>query len=99
MTDYDSLTYEQYSCVLKDGSLSLDALRRIVKHDRSSGWHDAGANARSKALKDGESGTIPVKKQLDQQGDALYGVSWPLPLRFARADEEKTHEQRTRAAV
>lgn len=36
----DILQYEQYCSVLASGQLSLDALRRIIRHDKASGWEN-----------------------------------------------------------
>ena len=76
----DDLQYEQYSSVIKSGMLSQDVLKRIIKHDRASGWQEtSGGLARIKVLEDCESGVLDVKKLYDEKGDYLYGNGWPLP--------------------
>lgn len=79
----DNLVYEKYKCVIESGELSLDALKRIVKHDLAHGWNvNADCKARMKLLEDCEKGLIKTKKVYDEKGDPLYGISWPLPLHF-----------------
>ncbi len=79
----DNLQYEQYSFVIKKGTLSLDGLKRIVLHDKASDWSNTpGGKARLTVLKDIEEGKIIAKKLLDEKTDALYGIKWPLPLDF-----------------
>ena len=78
----DDLQYEQYSSVVSSGAISLEALKRIVAHDRASGWdRTPGGLARKKVVKDCLAGTIDYKLK-DKKGDLLYGVKWPLPLNF-----------------
>ena len=82
----DTLQYEQYSSVLVSGELSLDALKRIIKHDTASGWSNtSGGLARTKVLEDCENGKIKPQKLYDKKGDMLYGNQWPLPLNFIRS--------------
>lgn len=91
MEKYCKLQYEQYRSVIESGQLSLDALKRIIKHDRASGWTNTpGGLARIKVAKDCESEIIKVGKYDDEVGDYLYGVGWPLPLEFKRVEKEKT---------
>ncbi|SNW62630.1 Hypothetical protein ORPV_726 [Orpheovirus IHUMI-LCC2] len=92
---YDTLQYKQYCDVLQSGHLSLDALSRIVKHDDTHGDYDAEALARKKVLEDGRNGKIVVAKLKDEPGDALYGNSWPLPLTFVLARDDK-HDRSTK---
>lgn len=81
----DQLQYEQYSDVIQYGSLSLDALKRIIKHDAVSGWSNTpGGLARIRILEECDSGLMKPFKLLDERGDRLYGNSWPLPLQFSR---------------
>ncbi len=59
----DSLTYAQYASVLKSGLLSLDALARIIRHDRASDWTESNESAaRVAALQDCQIGKLPYKK-------------------------------------
>ena len=89
----DNLAYEQYSYVIRNGTLSLDALKRIVKHDYASGWQKTpGSLARQEVIKNCENGQIVPLKLLDEPGDYLYGNSWPLPLHFAESFEEGGYE-------
>ena len=79
----DALQYEQYCYVIKNGTLSLDALKRIIKHDHVSGWSSTpGGLARIKVAEDCDKGLIAVGKLMDDKGDYLYGNGWPLPLTF-----------------
>ena len=79
----DQLQYEQYSSVLQSGQLSLDALKRIIKHDGVSGWSKTpGGLARISVLEDCLKRKIIPQKLFDERGDALYGNNWPLPLSF-----------------
>jgi hypothetical protein len=79
----DPIQYEQYRSALESGQLSVDALKRIIKHDQSHGWmYNSGCLARLKVLDECEKFKIPYKKYLDKKGDALYGVRYPLPLTF-----------------
>lgn len=49
----DKLQYEQYRSVIESGQLSLDALHRIIRHDRSSDWEETpGGLARIKVARD-----------------------------------------------
>lgn len=81
----DLLEYEQYTCVIRNGQLSADALYRIIKHDKSSEWEDTpGGLARIAVAKDIASGILIPKKLLDEEGDYLYGNKWPLPLTFEK---------------
>lgn len=82
----DKLQYEQYSDVIQAGDISLDALKRIIKHDASSGWSKTPAGlARTAVLKDCIDGLIQPAKLYDEEGDILYGHRWPLPLTFLRS--------------
>ena len=82
-----TLQVEQYTSVLLSGQLSLDALRRIIRHDTASGWTNTpGGMARRRVLADCNSGIITGYKEMDQVGDRLYGDQWPLPLSFGRQD-------------
>ena len=81
----DMLQYEQYSSVIKSGNLSLDGLKRIIKHDAVSNWSNtSGGQARIKVLHDCQNGIIKPFKLFDELGDYLYGNSWPLPLSFKK---------------
>lgn len=80
----DPLTYEQYVCVVTNYQLSLDALRRILRHDESHDWLQKDDSlARQQVIADCLSGKIKYKLN-DEPGDYLYGVEWPLPLSFER---------------
>ena len=49
----DNEQYEQYSDVIKSGHISLDALKRIIRHDSTSGWASTPRGlARKKVLQD-----------------------------------------------
>ena len=72
----DTLQYVQYKLVVESGQISLDGLKRIIKHDFSS------CLARMKVVQDCENGLINFKKLYDEKGDYLYGNNWPLPLDF-----------------
>jgi hypothetical protein len=75
--------YSQYSDVLSSGSLSLNALQRIIRHDACSGWNNTiDGLTRIRVYEDCMNGNLPFKKTEDDPGDALYGVSSPLPLIF-----------------
>lgn len=37
----DPIVYEQYCNAIKNGRISLDALKRIIKHDYSSEWKNS----------------------------------------------------------
>lgn len=88
----DELEYEQYRSVVESGQVSLDGLKRIIKHDYASGWQEtSGGLARRKVAKEADEGTIIVKKQHDEKGDLLYENKWPLPLTF-KSDESKINE-------
>lgn len=78
----DEQQYEQYKDVLIQGDISLDALRRMVKHDISHQKVDPATRARAMVLRDADNGGIPYKKEHDEVGDLLYGVKWPVPMHF-----------------
>lgn len=79
----DYVQYEHYSYVIMNRKLSLNALKRIIKHDDVSGWSErSDALARKQVLRDCLSGKIESYKLKDNEGDELYGVRWPLPLQF-----------------
>ena len=81
----DTLQYEQYAYILTDGSLSLDALRRIINHDCISGWeNDPDSMARKQVFIDCENGIIIPKKLYDTPGDYLYNQKLPHPLQFTK---------------
>ena len=59
----DILQYEQYSCVIKNGTLSMDALKRIIDHDCVSGWeNNSDCLARKQVLADCKNGVLIPKK-------------------------------------
>ena len=77
----DELQYERYRSVIESGEVSLDGLKRTIKHDYASGWKETpGGLARKKVLQECEEGKIKAKKQYDEKGDKLYGDGWPLPI-------------------
>lgn len=79
----DDLQYEQYRSVILSGQVSLDGLKRIIKHDYASGWQETpGGLARRKVVEECEEGIIKANKEKDERGDMLYGNRWPLPLNF-----------------
>ena len=81
----DNFQYENYKMVIESGQISLDALNRIIRHERISGWSNTmGAKARIKVLNDCLEGKIKIKKNEDEMGDVLYGINWPLPLNFKK---------------
>lgn len=84
----DHLQYEQYVSVLKKRQLSLDALKRIIKHDQSHGYNDPKAMARNKVLEDCLNSKITSYKLYDDKEDVLYGNKWPLPLTFTRSNNK-----------
>lgn len=82
--DEKSLQFEQYTDAVRSGQLCLDALERIVKHDKASLWsHTPGGLARAAVVKCCQDGLIVPMKLKDQVGDLLYGNEWPLPLQFS----------------
>ena len=82
----DQLQYQQYSSVVASKQLSLDGLKRIIKHDKVSGWTATGGGlARIAVLHDCINGIIPYKEN-DDVGDKLYGIGWPLPLSFSNVN-------------
>ena len=84
----DQLQYKHYCDVIRSGKLSLDALKRIIKHDSVSGWSlTPGGLARNKVLKECLNGQIQPLKLFDEKGDQLYGTKWPLPLNFPGEDQ------------
>jgi hypothetical protein len=59
----DRLQYEQYSSVIQSGNLSLDALKRIINHDKVSGWSKTpSGQARLTVLEDIHRGQIIPQK-------------------------------------
>lgn len=79
----DPIAYEQYCNAIKNGRISLDALQRIIRHDRSSEWKNSPQGlARVSVLQDCLTHKIAPKKLFDDQSDELYGINWPLPLDF-----------------
>lgn len=87
----DPLQYEQYASVIMSGDISLDALKRIIRHDDAHGWgedKDPGSLARRAVLADCERGKIKPHKLYDEKGDMLYGNDWPLPISFVRKQHQ-----------
>lgn len=79
----DNIQYEQYTSVILSGQLSLDALNRIIRHDKANGWNTTpGGLARIQVRDDCISGKISLYKLHDEKGDMLYGNMWPLPPEF-----------------
>lgn len=82
---YSQQSYEQYESVLKSGLLSLDALGRIIRHDKGCEWAKSPESlARIAVFNDCKSGKLEYKKLNDEKGDLLFGNDWPLPPEFAR---------------
>lgn len=74
--------YYNYTNALVTKRLSLNGLRRIVMHDRASGWSETpDGRARRQVILDCSDGKIPFKED-DDPGDEVYGIGWPLPLTF-----------------
>jgi hypothetical protein len=79
----DHLQYEQYLSVVLNHQLSIDALKRIIKHDKVSGWENTpGGLAREQVIKDYQDNKLDSYKLYDEKDDQLYGNEWPLPLNF-----------------
>ena len=84
----DELQFMQYASVITTGQLSLDALKRIIKHDSASRWSKTGGGkARIAVAKACDEGKLEAKKLMDEPGDPLYGNGWPLPLSFSRVGD------------
>jgi len=78
----DQCEYQQYCSIIESGELSLDALKRIIKHDAISGWENtSGGLSRIQVLKDCLDCKINYKLN-DEESDVLYGVNWPMPWLF-----------------
>ena len=84
----DELQYEQYRYVIKNRTLSLEGLKRIIREDEAGLLPTSAGLARMKLAENCDHGLVACKL-LDEKGDHLYGNPSPLPLTFV----EKMHER------
>lgn len=71
--------YNYYVTLITSKKLSLEGLKRIITHDETSGWSKTvNGLIRLQILDD----CLKEKysyKELDEETDILFGITWPLP--------------------